>query len=95
MQYSLVQSALAGLLIISVTLFSSCSLPVKDGADTETSDVVTPDNRCPNARPQICTMSYDPVCATHRDGHTSTRSNNCQACSHADIVSYRFGACGP
>ena len=48
---------------------------------------------CVNPRPEVCTMQYDPVCATLADGSKATQSNACTACADAAVVSYRPGAC--
>lgn len=48
---------------------------------------------CSDPRPQLCTMQYDPVCATLADGSTATYANACGACSDAEVVSHLPGAC--
>jgi hypothetical protein len=49
---------------------------------------------CLDPRPQVCTMEYDPVCATLEDGSEATYSNACGACADAGVRSYRPGTCG-
>jgi hypothetical protein len=51
------------------------------------------ETQCVNPRPEVCTMDYTPVCATRADGSTATYSNGCSACSDAEVVSHRPGAC--
>lgn len=48
---------------------------------------------CPATRPQVCTMIYDPVCATRMNGANTTEANNCSACANDTVVSYTQGAC--
>ena len=49
---------------------------------------------CEEPRPQICTREYDPVCATLKDGSTTTGSTGCTSCSDPEVVGYKKGACG-
>jgi hypothetical protein len=48
---------------------------------------------CSDPRPEMCTRQYDPVCGLRRDGSTRTYGNACTACSDAEVVSHRPGAC--
>lgn len=48
---------------------------------------------CQEPRPQICTREYDPVCATLKDGSTSTGATGCTSCSDTEVVGYKMGAC--
>ncbi len=48
---------------------------------------------CPGARPQVCTMNYDPVCAMDQEGQFTTNSNACTACSHEEVIGYQQGSC--
>ena len=48
---------------------------------------------CPEVRPEMCTMDYDPVCGSLSDGSLKTYSNGCNACSDATVTSYSKGAC--
>ena len=48
---------------------------------------------CKNPRPEMCTMMYLPVCATHTNGERKTYSNVCSACRVEQVLSYRMGAC--
>lgn len=53
------------------------------------------DNRC---KQRICTMQYEPVCATIEVGgrtYRQTFSNSCMVCSSRGIITkIRKGACG-
>lgn len=49
--------------------------------------------KCPDERPEICTMEYDPVCATLRNKTMKTYSNGCSACSDNQVVGYQSGEC--
>ncbi|MFO7606249.1 MAG: hypothetical protein R6W72_08120 [Desulfurivibrionaceae bacterium] len=59
---------------------------------------------CTEPRPQVCTMEYDPVCATRDTGEKclntpcdnteeATYSNGCVACADQRVFSYRPGSC--
>ncbi len=49
--------------------------------------------QCPEPRPQVCTMEYDPVCGQLTDGARSDYSSPCNACAHDAVVSYQKGVC--
>jgi hypothetical protein len=60
--------------------------------------------QCTDPRPQVCTMIYDPVCATRDTGircvttpcpssELKTMSSGCSACSDAKVISYVKGEC--
>ena len=49
--------------------------------------------RCPESRPQMCTMQYDPVCAWHADGRRSTQGSACSACGDLSVEAYSPGEC--
>ncbi len=48
---------------------------------------------CPEERPQLCTMEYDPVCALLDNGRRKEYASGCSACSESEVVSYSPGAC--
>ena len=59
---------------------------------------------CHDPRPRVCTMIYDPVCATRDTGvrcittpcpssELKTMSSGCSACSDAKVLSYVKGEC--
>ena len=60
--------------------------------------------QCSDPRPQICTMDYNPVCATRDNGircvntpcastETATYANACGACADAAVFYHVPGAC--
>lgn len=50
---------------------------------------------CPDARPELCTREYRPVCArlAGEPERWVTRSNACVACSDPAVAGHRPGAC--
>ena len=48
---------------------------------------------CPELRPEMCTMDYNPVCGYLSDGTFKTSSNGCNACTDPEVVSYSEGEC--
>ena len=48
---------------------------------------------CKDPRPQMCTMDYQPVCASLKDGSQQTFSNGCTACGDATVESWETGQC--
>ena len=49
-------------------------------------------HRCPDPRPEACTMNYNPVCAAIGDD-VQTFSNGCSACSDKKVKGFYLGAC--
>ena len=49
-------------------------------------------HRCPDPRPEICTMDYNPVCAAIGD-EVQAFSNGCTACSDKKVKGFYLGAC--
>jgi hypothetical protein len=48
---------------------------------------------CPELRPEMCTMDYNPVCGNLSDATFKTYSNGCNACSDSKVISYSQGEC--
>lgn len=48
---------------------------------------------CKEPRPQLCTLNYQPVCATTKNTKEKTYANGCSACSDKNVINYREGAC--
>ena len=59
---------------------------------------------CKDPRPEVCTMIYDPVCATRDTGvrcittpcpssEQVTKSSSCNACSDPKVISWVKGEC--
>ena len=49
--------------------------------------------RCPDSRPQVCTMEYAPVCAQLAAGGTREYSSGCNACADDAVAAYVTGPC--
>ena len=78
---------------------ASAPAPTAPPADANNAPVM-----CSEPRPQVCTMIYDPVCATRDTGircikapcpsaEQKTMSSGCSACSDAKVISYVKGEC--
>lgn len=49
---------------------------------------------CAPPRPEVCTMVYEPVCATLADNLAQSQySSACNACADDRVVAYREGPC--
>lgn len=59
----------------------------------ETQPTPTLFTQCPAERPQVCTMEYNPVCATVKSGGQKTYSSPCNACADEQVTQYLGGAC--
>ena len=84
------------MILLTVNFISSCS-------NTDTSRLDEPIH-CKSPRPELCSMDYNPVCATRDNGvrcvttpcastETATYSNGCSACSDKKVYSYVLGEC--
>lgn len=62
------------------------------GACTATPETRPLVSRC-EARPRVCTMEYDPVCAELIGGGRMTYASPCNACADDAVGGYRRGAC--
>ncbi len=47
------------------------------------------DVTCPEVRPELCTMEYDPVEGWLKSGEWREYPNGCSACSDPEVVGYR------
>lgn len=48
---------------------------------------------CPDPRPQVCTMEYNPTCGLRRDGTQADYASPCNACADDQVTGYHTGAC--
>ena len=48
---------------------------------------------CQLPRPQVCTMEYNPVCASLREGGRRDYASPCNACADDAVAAYLPGAC--
>ena len=49
--------------------------------------------KCPDERPEMCTMQFDPVCGILNDDTRKTFSNACSACANKLVIGYQQGEC--
>lgn len=73
------------LILYAVPYFTSC--------DTSSDNAITLETMCPEPRPEVCTLDYNPVCGYKSDKASKTYSNGCSACSEKEIVGYKNGEC--
>ena len=48
---------------------------------------------CPEPRPQVCTMEYNPTCAVLLDGNRKEYSSPCNACADDQVSAVLTGPC--
>jgi hypothetical protein len=68
-------------LAISVLLAGCMSQPEVSGS------------ACPEPRPQVCTMEYNPTCAVLADGSQQEYSSPCNACADDAVETVLTGPC--
>lgn len=85
-------SLIAALLVLFAVLMINigCTSTIDKAENQSKPELLT---QCTEPRPEICTMEYDPVCATHEDGSSKTYSTGCTACSHKEVMGYNSGEC--
>jgi hypothetical protein len=79
MRFSLIFSALSALAL------TACAQPTRPPENLS--------NSCEEPRPQVCTMIFAPVCATHNDGRQQTHASACNACADDSVGTYINGSC--
>ncbi|MBE9540348.1 MAG: hypothetical protein IMF06_14790 [Proteobacteria bacterium] len=52
-----------------------------------------PGTACTDPRPQVCTMEYNPVCATLAAGGSKQYASPCNACADDAVSAYLQGPC--
>jgi hypothetical protein len=83
------QSANTGrwFVFVSILFVAACGVSSQPQADAEQAI------KCPELRPEMCTMDYNPVCGNLADGTVKTYSNGCNACSDPSVTSYNLLEC--
>jgi len=79
--------------LLACILYGLCACQSSPAPEQPTKTNAPLKQVCPEPRPQICTMIYDPVCATRADGSRTLEASNCSACGDQDVVSYQQGPC--
>lgn len=49
--------------------------------------------QCADPRPQVCTMEYNPTCATLVAGGVKEYASPCNACADDKVAGYVSGSC--
>ena len=75
------------LLFTAILLLSAC------GSSQQLPTGKMESTKCPELRPEMCTMDYNPVCGSLSEGSFKTYSNGCNACSDPIVTSYTQGEC--
>jgi hypothetical protein len=76
------------IVLFIISLCCGCAVPLD-----KHNPVVEGLQYCPEPRPEVCTMQYEPVCAALKDGNNQTYSNGCSACIDKRVVGYNSGEC--
>ena len=82
-----------GKFISTITLFMAMMLSACVSTTIEDKSDAPKLAKCPEERPEMCTMQYDPVCAKLIDNTLQTFSNSCSACADKQSVAYLQGEC--
>jgi hypothetical protein len=75
------------IIVVTILFVSAC------GSTQQPHSVEMKSTKCPELRPELCTMDYNPVCGNLPDGTFKTYSNGCNACSDQKVTSYSQGEC--
>lgn len=70
-----------------------CAPATVPPAPEPASDVSNASTVCVDPRPQVCTMIFAPVCATHDDGRRETHASACNACADDTVVDHTNESC--
>jgi hypothetical protein len=81
----------SGLIVIGLTaLLGGCITPSDLTSKTPTTQQLT---ECPETRPQMCTMDYNPVCGLREDDTVGDYANGCTACADDNVTGWAPGKC--
>ena len=78
--------------VVALSILAGCSTRASQpepAAGLEANPVVA----CTDPRPELCTMQYDPVCASLVVGGDRTYPSACSACADEAVAGYRSGSC--
>ena len=73
--------------IFILLLITGCASFGNDVADRSNIEI------CPDERPDMCTMIYNPVCATLQNKVKKTYSSDCSACADKKVIGFKIGQC--
>ena len=89
MKNIIVQAGIA----LSLLTLTACTTTATESESKPLPVLPSYSNSCPDERPQICTMDYNPVCVTAADGSKQTYGNACSACGDSAVAGYTPGEC--
>ena len=75
------------MLVAAVLVLNACS------QNAATDPAAAAGTECADPRPQVCTMEYNPTCATLVAGGIKEYASGCNACADDAVASYVPGAC--
>jgi len=75
------------MLLLAISHLAACA----GGADKGAPAVAL--THCGEPRPEVCTMEYNPVCASLASAEQRSYSNACSACGDPQVEAHRPGAC--
>ena len=74
-------------------LLTTAALVLSGCVNSYAPEPTTPGTQCTDPRPQVCTMEYNPVCATLVAGGSKQYASGCNACADDAVASHLPGPC--
>ncbi len=76
-----------------IILVAAAALALTACVNSPAPEAEAPGIQCADPRPQVCTMEYNPVCATLVAGGTKQYASGCNACADDAVSAYLPGPC--